>query len=312
MDQPAGNEDAWVLMRISALERGNRRLWLALAALGMILVSTCIAAALMLASFAEPGAASAGGPNRGNLVADNVTLHGALRVVDSSGRSLVWIGPEPAKPGATAPAQTVIGLFAGGTADTPQQTVRLATSALGSALALSTPDGQRSASLFAGEAGGSLELRRGETLRVISQRADGPAAQRTLPAESARASAGVRAETPTAALPASAETARGSSIDLSDPAMHSLGNGFYVGRLSLSDERGGLRVSGRIVNASSVDQLRAEFRLLVADREVPFTVAKVPAGGSTSFGVEIPNADAAALRSARMRWVRSTVSYESE
>jgi hypothetical protein len=248
----------------------------------------------------------------GDLVADDVTVRGALRVVDERGRNLVWIGPEPAKPGATAPAQTVIGLFAGATPDAPQQTVRLATSAFGSALALSTPDGERSASIFAGESGASLELRRGETTNVISYRADGAAVSRSASIDSTLPSSRARTETPTVTPTASSGTGRDEVVDLSDPAMHPLGNGFYVGRLSLSDESGGLRVSGRLVNASSVDQLRAEFRLWVAGRELPFTVAKIPAGSSTGFAVEIPDADAAALRSARMRWVRSTVSYLSD
>lgn len=316
MDQPVGNEDAWVLSRITALERGNRRLWITIAALAMMLVSVCLAIVLFAASVELPdGTKVAGvGTSRGDLDTDDLTVHGALRVVDAQDRNLVWIGAEPVVAGAGATAgQTVIGLFAGGTADSPQQTVRLATSARGSALALSTPDGTRSASIFAGENGGSLELRRGETTRLISERPDSePATRAPAPAEAAPTGTTTRAETPTVSASASADGARGSVVDLSDPAMHPIGNGFYVGRLSLSDERGGLRVSGRLVNAESVDQLRAEFRLTVAGREVPFSVARIAAGAGTDFAVEIPDADAAALRTARMRWVRSTVSYISD
>ena len=110
----------------------------------------------------------------------------------------------------------------------------------------------------------------------------------------------------------SSPEARGISVDLTDPVLQALGQGLYVGKLSLSDESGGLRVSGRIVNASSVDQLRAEFRLFVADRELPFTVARIGAGNSTPFALEIPRASSADLRDARIRWVRSTLSYGTE
>ena len=94
--------------------------------------------------------------------------------------------------------------------------------------------------------------------------------------------------------------------------LQALGQDFYVGKLSLSDESGGLRVSGRIVNASSVDQLRVEFRLSVANRELPFSVARIGAGNSTPFALEIPRASNAELREARIRWVRSTLSYGTE
>jgi hypothetical protein len=321
MDEPVENEndDAWVLARITALERGNRRLWTALGALGMLLVSICLAVVLFAASVELPDGTTLGssedgeGLTSGDLTVDDMTVRGALRVVDDRGRNLVFIGPEPAQAGTSAvPGQTVIGLFAGAAEAAPQQTVRLATSPRGSALALSTPDGARSASVFAGENGASVELRRGDATRVISQQPDASTAAPAGAAEPVTVSTGERAETPTVASPTSGEGGRGPLVDLSDPSLHPLGNGFYVGRLTLSDEHGGLRVSGRLVNASSVDQLRAEFRLLVGGRELPFTVAKISAGSSTGFAVEIPASDPASLRTARMRWVRSTVSYLSD
>ena len=120
---------------------------------------------------------------------------------------------------------------------------------------------------------------------------------------------GKRAEAPARAASASE---RGTTVDLSDPAIQPLGGGFFVGQLSLSDQSGVLRVSGRLINATSIDQLRAEFRLTVAGRELPFSVGKISAGSSTAFTVELPSASQAALRSAQLRWVRSTLSYLSE
>jgi len=310
MDETAGNADGWVIARIVALENANRRLWIALAALGMTLVSLGIAAVFLAVNIELPtGTGSRASDASGaSIVADDVTVRGALRVVDDDGRSLVWIGRERASAGASAGpgGQAVIGLFAGTSSEAPQQTIRLATSGLGSALSLSTPDGSDSVSVFAGTSGVSLELRRGETSRVISERADGaPDARRP-------ASEATRAEAPAIAGAATGESERGALVDLSDPAIQPLGGAFYVGRLSLSDQSGVLRVSGRLINATSIDQLRAEFRLSVAGRELPFSVGRIAAGSSTAFTVELPSANAAALRAARMRWVRSTLSYLSE
>jgi hypothetical protein len=315
MDETTRNEDGWVMARLVALEQANRRLWIALAALGMTGVSVCLAAFFVAANLELPAGAVAGvGSSSGSLVADDLTLHGALRVVDEAGRNLIWIGREPATAGASAaPGQAVVGLFAAAGSDATQQTVRIATSPLGSALALSTPDGSESVSAFAGETGVALELRRGETTRVLSERADSATATRA-PAgkEPAPKPEGKRSEAPAIATPVKGEAERGTQVDLSDPAIQPLGGGFYVGQLTLSDQGGVLRVSGRLINASSIDQLRAEFRLSVAGRELPFSVGRISAGSSTAFTVELPSANSAALRSAHLRWVRSTLSYLSE
>jgi hypothetical protein len=310
MDENAGNEDGWVMARLVALERANRRLWVGLGALAMTLVSVCIAAVFVAASLdLTPRSGAAG--RSGSVTADEVTVSGALRVVDESGRNLIWIGRERAAAGASAASgQAVIGLFAGEGAgdDTPQQTVRIATSRAGSALSLSTPEGAQSLSAFAGGTGVSLELRSGNTARVLSERAEGATVAREPAVQEQRK----RAEAPAIATAASGQADRGTIVDLSDPAIQQLGGGLYVGQLSLSDQSGVLRVSGRLINASSIDQLRAEFRLSVGGRELPFSVGRIGAGSSTSFTVELPSADAAALRAARLRWVRSTLSYLSE
>lgn len=311
MPETTGNEDGWVVARISALERANRRLWASLAALGMTLVSVCIAALFFAASVGLPGQAGfrSGGQGARRVVADDITVSGALRVVDEAGRNLVFIGRErPAAGAGSGAGQAVIGLFASPGDAAPQQTIRLATSALGSALSLSTPDGSSTSSIFAGASGSLLELRRGETSQVLSEDAtDLAPGGRAVTSRESR-----RTEAPAVPGANSDGRERGAVVDLNDPALQPLGNGFYVGRLSISDQSGVLRVSGRLVNATSVDQMRAEFRLTVAGRELPFSVGQIEAGGSTAFAVELPSVSAAALRSARFRWVRSTLSYLSD
>ena len=91
--------------------------------------------------------------------------------------------------------------------------------------------------------------------------------------------------------------------------LQAIGSGFLVSPTSVTDSSGGLRVRGRIVNATSLDQARAEFRLTVGKREVPFTVSRISAGNSAQFVVELPQSDAGDVPAARMRWARSNVSY---
>jgi len=311
--------DVWVVARIAALERANRRLWIGLSALVMALV-TLLAVGALIATNLELPSATAGRVDvleAGTVRASEVAVKGAIRVVDEQGHDLVWMGREPGASGARA-GQTVIGLFSSDpTSESTQQALRLAASPLGAAMSLGSPDGTVSASLFVAPSGASLELRKGDKTRVVSDgdegavagRPAGPVTASAAPPPSA--SAGPRAEAPAISRPAAAD-ARGVAIDLTDSVLQPLGQDFYVGRLGLSDAAGVVRVSGRIVNAGSVDQLRAEFRLSVGGRELPFSVARITAGGSTPFSLEIPKASNAELRDARIRWVRSTLSYGTE
>ncbi len=311
--------DVWVVARIAALERANRRLWIGLSALLMALVTLVAVAALLATTLEIPGGIGSRIDRfeAASIRAGEVAATSALRLVDEQGRDLVRIAREPGAGGARA-GQTVIGVFsADPRGAAPQEALHLAASAMGSALSLGTPDGGSSASLFVAPAGASLELRRGEQTRVLSDSGEDssltpPAVAATpQPAAVTPPSVGARAEAPAVSRPVPGET-RGVAIDLTDSVLQPLGQDFYVGRLALSDAGGALRVSGRIVNASSVDQLRVEFRLWVASRELPFSVARIAAGNSTPFALEIPSASNAELREARIRWVRSTLNYGTE
>ncbi|MGH9885835.1 MAG: hypothetical protein ACREBE_09920 [bacterium] len=307
MDELTGNEDGWVVARISALERANRRLWIGLAGLAMTLVSVCIAAGLLATGLELPGSMTApqDASGRHSLVADDVTVRGTLRVVDEAGRNLVFIGREGATSNAASSSQAVIGLYAGGGSDAEQQTIRIATSPAGSAFSLGTPDGEGSVSMIASESAVSVDLRKGDSTRTLSARAESPPSHPPQPVASEGPRPEARAETRT--VPVGPTSGAGAVVDLSDPAPQPIGDGFSVVGLSLSDESGVLRVRGRLVNSSDVEQLRAEFSLQVAGRELPFSVAVIAAGGSTPFSLELPPTKSDALRAARLRWVRSAV-----
>ena len=176
--------------------------------------------------------------------------------------------------------------------------------------------------MFAGKSGVSLELRRGNRAATSRTRPQ-PAARRRRgasppPRRPLRAPAGAGDPAPAGRQAERtrwprARRRRGTfAVDLTNPTLQSLGSGFFVGPTSVTDSSGGLRVRGRIVNSTSVDQARAEFRLGVGKREVSFLVARVCAGGSAPFSVELPENAKADVRSARMRWLRSTVRYGEE
>jgi hypothetical protein len=318
MESNIENVDAWVVARIGALERANRRLWIGVAGLFTTLVSLGIAGALFAAHFEVPEGALVPGGVTGALRVGDLEVRNALRVVDDSGHALVWLGRETES---TGDSQVVLGLFAETGAGEPQQTIRIATSKLGSALSLSSLDGSTSSSLFAGKSGVSLELRRGSSAATYTDKVGSgvvqtavaqpvtPAAPSAAPAKPAAEAPRSEADAIAARGPADAGTV---TIDLTNPTLQSLGSGFLVGPTSVTDSSGGLRVRGRIVNATSVDQARAEFRLTVGKREVAFSVARVGAGSSAPFAVEMPDSGKGDVRSARMRWVRSTVRYGEE
>ena len=320
MAQEIENVDAWVVARLGALERANRRLWIGVGALFTTLVSLGIAGGLFAAHFEIPGAPASGGVTE-QLTVGDLEVRNAIRVVDDAGRNLAWVGREAQSGGAT---QAVVGLYAAapGAGDS-QQTIRIATSSLGSALSLASADGANSSSLFAGKTGVSLELRRGNSATTYTDKAGAPssaAAQEAAPpppapvpesAPAAEAPAGRRTEADALAGRWTSDVGT-FTVDLTNPTLQSLGSGFLVGPTSVTDSSGGLRVRGRIVNTTSVDQSRAEFKLGVGKREVSFLVARVSAGGSAPFAVELPENSKADVRAARMRWLRSTVRYGEE
>jgi hypothetical protein len=312
MDKNIENVDAWMVARVSALERANRRLWVGIAAVFTTLVSVAIAGGLFAAHFELPVGASSGAPSR-SLQIDDLEVRNSLRVVDDAGHNLVWLGREPQSAG---DPQVVLGLYAMGGSAEPQQTIRIATSTLGSALSLSSLDGATSSSLFAGKGGVSLELRRGSSVATLTDKAQAQAAP--APPLTGTPSESARFPSPSPQSEADALAARGVgdggsvTVDLTNPTLQSLGSGFFVGPTSVTDSSGGLRVRGRIVNTTSVDQARAEFRLAIGKHEVSFSVARVGAGGSAPFAVELPENAKADVRAARMRWLRSTVRYGAE
>jgi hypothetical protein len=295
------SQDAWVLARFAALERANRLLWAGLVLTFMTLASLGLAAAMVATHLELPaGMASALGGG-GTVSVDELQVHKAVRVVDDAGRDLVWIGREPdrANPGSDGQAVTAAGPRAN-----PNDVVAPPRRQRGSA--------RRSTAtrlpLFAGARGTSraaapprARFRSSATARALQcppgrpRRAAPPASQR-------RAEAGY--------APAGGTGGRWCAfIDLTNPCAAGDGKGFPVRRPRSPLERRSARAH---VNATSLDQARAEFRLSVGKREVPFTVARIDAGTSAQFVVELPQSPSADGKDARMRWTRSSVSYGEE
>lgn len=309
-----GDQDAWVVARLAALERANRLLWGGLALSFTTLVSLGIAGALLFSQVELPARVGSLFGAGGAASVDELRVRRALRVVDDAGRDLIRLGREADPRGGAE--QAVIGLYAAGSGGEPQQTMRLATSRLGSAFALSSLDGESTSSLFAGDGGVSLELRRGATRRTLTEQRDGAAvaAAPSAPREGARAPAGAQSgpQSESDALAARPAGDGAATVDLTNPMLQAIGAGFLVSPTSVTDSSGGLRVRGRIVNATSLDQARAQFMLAIGRREVPFTVGRIGAGRSAQFVVEFPQNASADVRAARMRWARSAVSYGEE
>ena len=230
-------------------------------------------------------------PTRGTRSAplDELWIRGAIHLVDESGRELAVLGREqPIGP-------TVLGLYAPSLPDRDsEQTLRLATSDSGTALSVRTADGDSSVTVIAGSRGPEMELKQGSRRRVITHLSEAPLA----------------AATRGRALPAvGAAPPGGPEIDLAVSEIQNIGGGFMVSGLSATEEAGGVRVSGRMINTTSVKHRALSFRMTLNGQSEVFEIGLISPGNSTGFSVKLPGPKMASAGLARIELMGSTINY---
>jgi hypothetical protein len=98
-------------------------------------------------------------------------------------------------------------------------------------------------------------------------------------------------------------------VDLHRDDLQDIGNDFMVGGLGVRSEPGGSRITGLIVNPSSISHTGAEFSLYAFGRFAKFTVMSLPPGGSGRFSVFVRGLDPSKAVQGTIRYQNSTVSY---
>jgi len=211
---------------------------------------------------------------------ENLTVRGAIRIVDGSGNVVAVFGNVPGSPGGQETTTLQLRTAAQQGA---RETIRLESLASGATLKLGTPDQHSSMTLVSGDAGPYLLMAQGSQQRVI-----GPTEVDALPAVS---SAPARA-----------------SLDLLDRRAQALGDGLFAVDMRVS--RGRLR--GRILNTTSVRHTGIELDLGIGEQKLSLSVPIVSPGNSTGFSAAVPDGmPEALLRSASVERLSSTLRYDA-
>ena len=99
------------------------------------------------------------------------------------------------------------------------------------------------------------------------------------------------------------------SVNLFKSNLQDIGNGFQVGKFSVTPYLGGIQIKGIIINTSSVDHENAEFSIRILPQTESVTLRAIIAGSCSYFTVNMPNLSPERVRWAAFTYVSSTVKY---
>ncbi len=100
-------------------------------------------------------------------------------------------------------------------------------------------------------------------------------------------------------------------VDLTKAIAQDIGNGFFVSDLSVEEYLTGVKVRGRMINATALDHLNADFEITIAESSREFSVNRIPSGNSTRFEVHVPGVALDKVKESRIRYLRSTVLFRA-
>jgi hypothetical protein len=247
----------------------------------LAVASVVLVGAWLLTAVGAPDAREVGDAGAAIAPFENLTVRGAIRIVDEQGNLVAQLGSIPASSGE---GQTMALELRSPGVDGSRETVRLESLASGAALSLKTPDRRSSVTMVSGEAGAYLLMAQGSEQRLIGT--DGP---EVLPA----VGTGPAAER---------------ELDLLDRRAQALGEGLFAVDLRVT----GGRLRGRILNTTSVRHSDVEVELALAEQRLVLAVPVISPANSTGFSASLPaELPDAMLRGARVASVRSTLHYDA-
>jgi hypothetical protein len=97
-------------------------------------------------------------------------------------------------------------------------------------------------------------------------------------------------------------------IDLYSKSMQKIGEGFFIVGLESSTCATGLKLSGRIINSTSLKHENISFKITIGKASDEFHVPVISAGNSTRFKADIPGA-LKDTKTAVVRYVSSSVKF---
>jgi hypothetical protein len=102
-------------------------------------------------------------------------------------------------------------------------------------------------------------------------------------------------------------------IDVPGSGWQSIAGGFYVIDLATSSaaDGKGVKVTGKVINPTSVVHENAQLTFRVGEKKASFTLPRVPPGVAQTFDVTLPDVAAADAKRAFMSLDGSTISFSS-
>ena len=100
-------------------------------------------------------------------------------------------------------------------------------------------------------------------------------------------------------------------VDLAAPGWQPIQGGFYVIDLSLAAAGKGTRISGKIVNPTTVLHEAAQFSVRIDEHRATFALARVPPGVAQPFETTLADVEPAAAKKAFFALDSSTISFAS-
>jgi hypothetical protein len=100
-------------------------------------------------------------------------------------------------------------------------------------------------------------------------------------------------------------------VDLGTAGWQPIAGGFYVIDLSVVAAAKGIRISGKIVNPTSVIHEAAQFSVRIDDHRGTFALARVPPGVAQAFELSLSDVTAATARKAFIALDSSTINFAS-
>lgn len=98
-------------------------------------------------------------------------------------------------------------------------------------------------------------------------------------------------------------------IDLTTSSLQDIGDGFFTSIESVNPHLTGVKVSGTMINSSSLDHFQAKFKITIGDQMQEFTIDEIPSSYSIKFKVYIPNVPKDKTSYGKIEYDESSIRY---